>query len=211
MRFRKVIIPLIILGTMWLSACGGGGSDGPLDEVGQRYTASLFVLDNDESVIQIDMIQSDCDGEPEEYSDTLAEVDISLSADAPGITLKRYTIDYEPLENEFSGGSYYSPELISSPIVGYATFSLGSGGSGTIGEFTFIAIEIKDKFAIEMGWLTESVPGSGVYDIYDPPGLGEPRGARYNVVMRLVFEDITGNEKVINVERTVYFRNYDNC
>ena len=208
MRFRKVIIPLIVLGAMWLTACGGG-SDGPLDEVGQRYTAYLVVLDNDNAVVQVDTIQDDCDGTPEEYSDTLAEVDITVSPDALGITLDRYTIEYIPLDVPLVGGQFRSPTL-NNPIGGNAIFSVGPGESATLPEFTLISVSTKLEFNQDMGWLYFD---AGLNDwVYDyPPAPDQPQEGRYTIRMKLYFEDTAGEERVIRVERTAWLKDYNNC
>ena len=109
--------------------CGGGDL---MDETGQRYTASVAIQDLGENTLNIDVIQNFCDSDPEDYGDVSAEVSVGVSADALGITLQGYTIEYIPLESEDGSGNLVTPPALDGPLIGgNLGIDIASGSSAT--------------------------------------------------------------------------------
>jgi hypothetical protein len=207
---------ILILGALCVYGCGGG-SDGPLDEMGQRYVPFLEVVDNEEETIQVDTVQDACSAtEWEDYSDTLANVVITVAKDAPGITLERYTIEYIPLGSPDSSGAVVLPPILSYPATGYSTFSIPSGGSGIL-PITLVSVDTKDEFNIDMGWLyydatfVDPVTGEVGAWLYNVPEPNELQIARYTFRITLYFKDTYSGDRNIKIDRTIYLSNYSHC
>jgi hypothetical protein len=202
----KLGVITIILAALLISGCSS--SSDPLDEIGQRYTAFLSVEDNEDSTLQVDTFPTACSvDETEEWSDTLALVEITVTQGAPGITLQSYDIEYRPLGTPYFGGSFTPPPL-NNPARGYATFSIPSGGTGEL-PITLLSVSTKFEFDIDMGWYYKI----GDDWVYDPAWQypDEPQEGRYTIRVRLNFEDVTGNKRTITIDRTALLKDYNNC
>ena len=195
--FIAVMIVLLLL--------YGCGSD-IMDEEGLRYTAVLEVEDNGDGTLQVDTIQDMCEEEPEDFSDALATVKVTVAQGAPGITLKSYSIEYIPLPSADGSGVLVQPPALIGPLWGYSTFSIKAGGTGDL-PITLMSVDTKNEFNIKMGWLFNS--GAGW--VYYPPEPDELQMGRYTVRVTLYFEDQYSGKRTIFVDRTVYLSNYDNC
>lgn len=148
----------IICVVAMIFGCGGGDL---LDENGQRYSASIAIKDLDEETLTIDVIQSFCDNDTEDFGDATAAVSVNVSADALGITLKSYVLEYIPLESEDGTGTIVMPPTLDSPLTGgNTTVDIPSGGSSTF-EITCLSTDTKEEFRIKNGW---------VYYFEDPVG-----------------------------------------
>ena len=131
--------------------CGSGGD--LLDEPGQRYTANIAIKDLDEETISVDVIQSMCDSEPEEYYPASAAVEFAVDANAPGITLTGYTLEYFPLESEDGTGTIVMPPTLDSPLRGgNLGIDIASGGSASF-DITCISVDTKEEYRRKVGWL----------------------------------------------------------
>jgi hypothetical protein len=144
--------------------CGGGDL---LDETGQRYTASIAIQDLDEETLTVDVIQTFCDDTPEDFGDATAEVTVGVSADAPGITLQSYVLEYIPLESEDGTGTIVMPPTLDGPLTGGGSgIDIASGGSATF-EITCMSVETKDEFRIKNGWIYYTEDPDGGQDAID--------------------------------------------
>ncbi len=189
-------VAMIILG------CGSGGD--LLDQPGYRYTAYMTLEDADEeNVIEIDIYQiPDCNGDgvtddPEPFTDVLATINIDVDEDAPGITLKGYTIEYIPLLSPDSGGVYrLGPNLIDLTDHGSFNFHIPSNGTGSF-PITCMSYDTKNDLLSHM--LTDA-------------DLLNLEVARYTIRITLHFEDDYLEDRDIVVDRTVDLSPYyDNC
>jgi hypothetical protein len=140
----------IICVVAMIFGCGGGDL---LDENGQRYSASISIKDLDEETLTVDVIQSYCDSDVEDFGDATASVQIAVSPDALGITLKSYVIEYIPLESEDGTGALVMPPTLDGPLTGgNSGVDIPSGGSLTF-DITCISVDTKQEFRIKNGWL----------------------------------------------------------
>lgn len=138
--------------------CGGGDL---LDETGQRYSASIAIKDLGEETLTVDVIQSYCDSDVEDYGDATAAVSVTVSEDALGITLESYSIEYIPLESEDGTGTIVMPPTLDGPLTGgNSGIDIGSGGSEDF-TITCLSTDTKEEFRIKNGWLyyTETAGG----------------------------------------------------
>ncbi len=141
-----------------LALLGCDGSDGPLDEVGQRYEANMEIKDFADISLSIDILQSDCDGEPEGYGDVVAEIDIAVDALAPGISLKDYTIEYFALISEDGTGNMVMPPDLDRPFTGFYSIDIPSGGSAEF-SLTCMTVDTKEEYRVKVGydWYLDTV------------------------------------------------------
>ncbi len=193
-------VGLIMLILVTLGTYGCGSSDGPLDEIEQRYSATLTVLDLDEETIQVDVVQDICSDdngtiEYEDFSDALGEVTVTASEGTAGLTLKSYEIQYTPLESADSLNILRMPPELADPPDGATSVAVPANSTVT---FTITLISVDTKAAY-------------VYLRSSDSNLSNLAVARYHIEVTLHFEDENGNDKDITVERTVYFSDYDHC
>ncbi|MCP3893251.1 MAG: hypothetical protein GY706_01265 [Bacteroides sp.] len=134
-----------------LALLGCDGSDGPLDEPGQRYQAFMDIRDFSDLTLSIDILQNDCDGEPEEYGDVVADINISVDASAPGISLRDYTIEYFALISEDGTGNMVMPPDLDRPFTGFYNFDIPSGGSGEF-SITCMTVDTKEEYRNKVGY-----------------------------------------------------------
>ena len=194
LEITTISVVLFVTG-LWLFGCGSGDI---LDENNQRYRASMSLQDGgNDDYLTIDIYQNpDCDGEanttdPEFYTDVLADITVSVDSGAPGITLNHYRIEYIPLlSSDGLGNAILPPELVE-PEDGAYIVSVTSGGTGTF-TITLLSVDVKEEFY--NWWITSTV------DV-----------ARYEMRVTLYFTDEYLEDREIEVTRTVFLGNYDNC
>ncbi len=157
---KKLIFPVIlVLVGLWISGCGG--SDDLLDEPGQRYRATIAIKDLDEETLSVDIIQSWCDSEAEDYGPASAAVSFTVDANAPGITLQEYILEYIPLESEDGTGTIVLPPFLDSPLRGgNLGIDIQSGGTASF-DITCMSVDTKEEYRTKVGWLyyTETAGG----------------------------------------------------
>jgi hypothetical protein len=207
---------VVIIAASFLTYGCGGADDPLLDEVGQRYTGNISFSDADEDgVLAIDTVQDACavdedTGEVTEYETFtdvyIGQVTVSVAEDAPGISLKSYSINYTALGSATGSSTLEVPPDLIDPPDGYYTIDISSGGTATFA-LTYLTMDTKDEFNIEMGWLYYD----GSNWVYDLPEPGELQVARYRMTLILHFEDEYGVDRDITFERTLYLSEYDNC
>jgi hypothetical protein len=156
---------VIIIAASFLTYGCGGADDPLLDEVGQRYTASISIKDLDEETLTVDVVQNYCDADVEDYGPVSAGVEFAVDADAPGITLKEYTLEYIPLESEDGTGLVMPPTLDSPLDGGNLGIDIASGGSASF-DITCMSVDTKEEYRTKVGWLfnTETLGGIALID-----------------------------------------------
>ncbi len=189
MRRAAFRLALIMMGLV-AGAYGCSSSSGPLDEIGQRYVSSVTIEDNGEETLDIDVVQSMCDNETEEFTNAFAILSLSVDADAPGLTLQSYSIQYIPLDSPDGNGNLVTPPELVSPEDGWTRFEVGAGESGQL-EVTCMSIDTKEEFV--NSW---------------PAGVDYPL---YTIRITFRFENTAGEDIDIVVDKTVYLGNYNNC
>lgn len=143
---------IIIAASFWTYGCGGA-DDPLLDEVGQRYTASIAIKDLDSETLTVDIIQNYCDNDVEDYGPASAAVEFAVDADAPGITLNEYILEYIPLESEDGTGTIVMPPPLDSPLNGgNLGIDIASGGSASF-DITCMSVDTKEEYRTTVGWL----------------------------------------------------------
>lgn len=154
MRLSRSTLLLVIAVWFTVFGCGGGSSSEPLDEVGQRYTATIAIQDLDEETLTVDVIQNSCDGEPEDYGPASAAVSFTVNDDqALGITLKSYVLEYIPLPSEDGTGTIVTPPTLNAPLTGG---NLGIDilpGETVEFEITCFSTDQKEEFRRKNGWI----------------------------------------------------------
>lgn len=191
----------LLIGLAVTMGCGSGSD--LLDEPGDRYTAFMSLTDaQDDDVLNIDVFfNPDCDGngvfdDPEPFTDVIAYINIAVSANAPGITLRSYTIEYIPLLSPDSNGVYrLGPDLIDLTDHGSFTIHVSSNGEATF-PITCMSMDTKNDLAFHM--VTDA-------------DLANLEVARYTIRITLHFEDDSLEDRDIIVDRTVDMSSYDNC
>jgi hypothetical protein len=138
---------VVIFGVMMVFGCGGGG----IEEMGQRYTASLEVEDVSGATLAIDVCQDMCDDEWEEFGPAIGQITVGVAVGSPGITLKNYTIDYIPLPSP-DGTSQTLPPRLESPLPGLHSIDIGPGGSASF-SLTLMSVDTKQEFIFKAGWI----------------------------------------------------------
>jgi hypothetical protein len=131
--------------------CGSGGD--LLDEPGQRYTANIAIKDLGEERLTVDVIQDYCESDWEDYGPAAAAVDFAVDANAPGITLIGYTLEYIPLESEDGTGTIVMPPTLDSPLRGgNLGYDIPSGGSASF-DITCMSVDTKEEYRRKAGYL----------------------------------------------------------
>ncbi len=195
-RAALSILSLILFTGFTLLGCGSGGEGDVLDENEQRYTADVSFSDADEdNILTIDVLQQMCDTEPEIFTDVLATISLDISPGAPGLTLESYSIEFIPVASSDTNDQQVMPPDLADPEEGFYTFSVPSGGSS---EFTITLMRIDTKDFYLQQWLSD-------------PALANLVVARYRIRIELHFVDEYGVDRDIELDRTVFLSNYDNC
>lgn len=200
-------IGLFMVFTMIIGGCGSGND--LLDPVGQRYTASIEIEDFSGLDLAVDIAQDDCDMDAtttddwEDYGTAIANVTIAVAANAPGITLQSYAIEYIPLLSP-NGTTTEMPTDLEDPLPGVYNIDIAPGGSVTF-PLTCVSVDTKQEFRDEQGWTWFN---NGVYRYWIAPALSE---ARYTIRFTFIFLNTEGQTEIITKSATVWFGDFDNC
>ena len=170
----------------------GCGEDPPELE----YLASMALSDNGENdtmTIDINWVNP-CPGgtDPEPFTDAFAEIELTTSETASGLTLKGYTIEYIPELSEDGTQTLVLPPTINN-LVDSGSYTLYMPTNSTT-SFTLTCFSINQKEALNTLRLATNF-----------------ETMRYTVRIILYCEADSGQEKNIEVRRTVYFGDYSNC
>jgi hypothetical protein len=196
----KSILLLIVVGA--LSACGG-------NDLGNFYTASMTLSDGtSDDTVGIDINQNICTAAtattPATYEDfypSLAHITVTVEDGMPGLTLNSYTIDYqEELSPDSTGNSVMPPSLQDLTDAGSNTVHCPTGSSTSF-TITCISLDTKEEYAAQE---------RGVCNALEACTWGI-LSARYTMRITLHFTDDSGADRDIEVRRTVYFYDVDNC
>jgi hypothetical protein len=196
----KKIVSLmsLLLAVTWLYSCGG--SSDLLDEPNQRYRASIVIRDGETTNLTIDTVQSMCDSEPEEFFDVFADMNIIVDADALGISLDYYTLEYFPLMSQNGLGELVLPPDLDDPGVGFFDIDIPSGASSEF-SVTCLGLHTKQEYENKLAALAVS----------DPASYSTLRFSRYTIRITFYFVDEADVDREIVLERTVYLGPYNNC
>ena len=198
-----------LAGLMIFMGCGSSGD--LLDEVGQRYTATIQTEDfADINNLAIDVAQDDCDmnatttDDWEDYGPTIVNVEIGVSTDAPGITLQSYTIQYIPRPSEDGTGTIVTPPALDDPLPGNYNIDIPSGGSASF-SLTCMSVDTKQEYRLKTGWAWYD-DGNARYWI--SPTLDE---GRYTIRYTFNYLNTEGHTGSIVRDTTVWLGDFDNC
>jgi hypothetical protein len=191
---------VMMLGGLLVLGCGDADF---LDEMGQRYTASMEIEEVFGETLAIDVVRDICSFDEasgvatlEEFGPVSANITVAVNSGAPGITLKNYTIEYLPLPSALGidgTGDLVMPPALSGPLYGEYSIDIPSEGSATF-SITLMSTETKLEYLLEV--------------LLAEPDL---EMSRYNIRVRLNFEDEYGGDRQIVINRTVWFYNVANC
>jgi hypothetical protein len=190
----------------------GCGSSDLLDEVGQRYSATVEIQDFSDIDLGIDIAQDDCDldatttDDGEDYGPAIANVTISVATNTPGITLQSYTIEYIPQLSSTgdAGTPTLMPTDLEDPLPGVYNIDIASGGSKTF-SITCMSVDTKQEYRNEQGWVWFN---DGVNRYWIAPILSE---GRYTIRFTFTFLNTEGQTEIITKSATVWLGDFDNC
>jgi hypothetical protein len=183
--------------------CGSGND--LLDEVGQRYTASVEIEDNGEGTLTVDIAQDMCDSDWEDYGPAIANVTIAAATDAPGITLQSYTIEYIPQLSPNSLNVLVMPPDLADGFTGSYSVDIAPGGSSTF-SLTCISSDTKEEYRTKAGWTVVDNRPTEYYWV--KPQLEE---GRYTIRFTFNFLNTEGQTETITKDATVWLGDFDNC
>lgn len=197
----------LVLGAALIIACGG--TDGFLDESNDRFTYSVTLDDGGSSELQVDILQSNCDGnttsseDDEDFFATLATITISVDELAPALTLKNYTIEYIPVQSPDGDNLIADPPPLLNPGTSYLSWQIDSGQIASE-SIPLISIDTKEDYRDLVGIVQD--PITLAVTVF--PAL---TNSYYRIRITLDFEDENNQEETIVIERTVLFGPWDNC
>lgn len=196
---------IAILTVLAMIVVGCGSGNDLLDEVGQRYTASIEIEDNGEGTLTVDIARELCDSDFEDYGPTIANVTVAVSSDAPGITLQSYTIQYIPQLSPDSTNKLVMPPDLADGFTGSYSVDIASGSSGTF-SLTCMSTDTKEEYRTKVGFVVVDNRPTEYYWI--PPLLEE---GRYTIRFTFNFLNTEGQTETITKDATVYLGDFDNC
>ena len=199
---KNIVLVLLSIAACFMIGC----SDAELlDETEQQYSASIEFLDGDTGedvapTLQIDVVQINCGTDPttpdpEPYTETLAEISVTLAPNAPAITIRRYRIEYIPLLSTDVNGNLVLPIDLTEPEDGAKTLAIPSttGGSTTTFTITWLTEDVKTQFR---NWWSAT------------PTL---ETGRYAMRVTLYYTFLDGEEGEVDADRTVTLSEYYRC
>lgn len=227
--FFSLTIALVSVFCLVLFGCGG-------DDHGGEYITQVSFQDADESdVMTIDIARGVCDVQDlgfidaddlETYTDMFADITLAVADWAQGITLTGYSIEYIPLVSEDGTNTLVTPPTLNNLYAqGAYNVYIAPGETYTF-TTTCFSVDQKEAYRNLIGWVQDSSnfdsddPPDGVLDstLYwweiDPtvnPALSNLEVARYTFRIILHCRQDTGENVNIEIRRTVYLGNYDNC
>ena len=161
----KLLCCIGLFGFAIILGCGSGGD--LLDEPGQRYTANIAIKDPKDETLSVDVIQDYCEADWEDYYPASAAVEFAVDANAPGITLTGYTLEYIPLESEDGTGTIVMPPTLDSPLRGgNLGIDIASGGSASF-DITCMSVDTKEEYRRKVGYLYYYETAGGLAVIAD--------------------------------------------
>lgn len=203
----------LLIGMAVIAGCGS--SNGPLDPVGQQYTATIAVqdpfTDND---LSVDIAQDDCDmnattnDDWEDYGPVSAYVVIEAAEDVPGITIQSYTIQYIALPSpDGTGAVVMPPALTSPPLVGNFGIDVTPGGKAEF-SLTCMSVDTKQEYRDAIGWTLYYDSATQWIGWINPSELDE---GRYTVRFTFNYVNTEGHTGSIVRDATVWLGDFDDC
>jgi hypothetical protein len=184
---------VVIFGVMMVFGCGS------IDEVGQRYTSSMFIEDNGTATLDIDVVQNNCgtfeEPEAESFTNVFAFVTVGVSRDALGLTLQSYSVQYIPVDTADGTGKLVRPPSLAGPIIGFDNFDIAPGQASEL-EILCMDIDTKEEYVVK--WMSDSA-------------LFNLDVAQYIIRVTLHFKDTAKQDVSLTVERKVNLADFNNC
>lgn len=193
---KRTLFSVVLLSVFCLWFCGCGGDTGGV------YTTDVTFSDaKNDDVLSFDITRDICTPAApptpavlEDFTDVLANITLTVGENMPGITINSYSIEYLPLTSVDELSNPVTPPDLE-PLIDQA----GSGSNNlhieTNSSVTFsiecLSISQKDEFSFLRGAATYS--------------------ARYTIRIILHCTDDSGYNRNIEIRRTVYLDDYDNC
>lgn len=185
---------VIIFGVMMVFGCGG------IDEIGQRYTSSMFLEDNGTATLDIDVVRNNCgddplDPDPEPFTNVFAFITVRVSNDALGLSLQSYSVAYIPVLTPDGSGNLVRPPDLVAPGPGTSNFELGTGQTSEL-EIVCMDIDTKEEYVNK--WLSD-------------PALVNLDISQYIIRVTLNFKDAANHNVSLTTEKEVNLGNFNNC
>jgi hypothetical protein len=225
----KLTAALISVFCLWIIGCGD-------DDHGGEYIAQVSFQDADEDdMMTIDIARGVCDTQDlnmidsddlEDYTDVFADITLSVAAWGQGITITGYTLEYIPLISEDGNHNLVTPPALNNLVDrGANNLYIAPGESATF-TITCLSSDQKEEYRNLIGWTFYQVdfdsddPADGIDDSSNyfwaidatvNPALSDLEVARYTIRIILHCRQDSGESEGIEIRRTVYFGNYNNC
>lgn len=185
----KLIIIVFSVCSLFLFGCAD-------DEYYGDYISNITFTDAGGENITLDMYRGVCDsGDPEPYTDVVANMQITVADETSGLTLNGYTIEYLAEESEDGTNTLVMPPTLNTlDDRGSETVYMPAGGTT---EFTLTCFSVDQKEAY-----ASLMTGAAYANLFI---------SRYTIQYTLYCTGDDGESKNIVVQKTVYFGNYDNC
>ena len=190
----KFMLVVFLLGGFVFPGCGEDNYNGD-------YTTLVSFSDAEQDdVMTLDMHQiADCNSDgvfddPETFTDVFANITVTVDENFPGLTVRGYTIEYYPeLSGDDPATQVLPPALASLTDQGSYNIYLPSGSTSTFTITCFSYDQKEDYFTqVQAAYPTLIV-------------------SRYTIRIILLCRDDNGQNKNLEIRRTVYFGFYDNC
>jgi hypothetical protein len=195
----KIVLILFLVG-LWCYSCGTGDF---LDETNLRYQIDVEFADGgDEATLSADIHwNDDCNGDgnttdPEDFTDLIANIEITVDENAPGLTMTGYRVSFEPLTTVDTSGNIIQPPDMPTPYTGSYDVDIPSN---SIVSFWITCMEIDMKLYMETFMPACTIVGCPDY-IY-----------RYQITIRMDFIDEYLESRDFTIRRTIYFGRYNKC
>ncbi len=189
----KLTFVFFIVCCLFLVGCGDDNFQGD-------YATNISFQDGGEdSLLTFDMYRAtpcdpaDPDSDDEPFTDVLADIEITVTGDAPGLKLNGYTIEYIPELSEDGTHTLVMPPTLDN------LYDMGSNNlylppnSTTTFTTTCFSIEQKEEYRLLISAFADLL------------------FSRYTIRFIFYFTDDNGQSKEIEVRRTAYLGSYDRC
>lgn len=140
-----ICLTILFLTGLWICSCGDVQLLDPMDDT---YQVSFSV----DGSSDIDVIQSDCDGTPQDFFGEIGSLTIASSLDAPYLRITSYMVEYIPQLSSARDGTWAVPVALGQTANYPFTIEVNPGDtvSPEEGLPDVMSIGIKDNYATDL-------------------------------------------------------------
>lgn len=192
---KRTLFSVVLLSVFCLCFYGCGGDTGGI------YTTDVTFSDaGNDDVLSLDVTRDICTpatatapADLEDFTDVYANITITVAEELPGITINSYSIEYLPLTSVDELSNPVTPPDLE-PLIDQT----GSGSNNL-----HIDTNSSHTFSIECFSTSQKDEFSSL--------RGATYTARYTIRIVLHCTDDSGYDRNLEIRRTVYLDDYDNC